>query len=242
MRDRSRIAAVWIAFLLFAQAFPVVSAEPAGESAPPVRDPEHIFQRGVTSWQRLRRQNVVMQERDFSCGAAALATLVRYYWGDDVTERSFLAALDQLLTREEAVDRIKNGLTLTDLRRAAVKTGYQASMGKLEFDKLAESRVPLVVGIKVRGYRHFVVFRGTDGYYVYLADPIRGNIRTPAWEFVNQWQENAILAVAKPGRHLPKDSPLMVSYHEAMLGESNKDVVEKHFLRPPVFFPLPDLP
>ena len=239
MRDRIRIAAVGIAFLLGAGAVPLTLAARAAEPVAPVRDPDHIFRRGVSSWQKLRQQNVVMQKRDYSCGAAALATLVRYYWGDDVSETRFLAALDQILTREEAIDRIKNGLTLTDLRRAAVKTGYQASMGKLEFNKLSESRVPLVVGIKVRGYRHFVVYRGTDGYYVYLADPIRGNIRTPAWEFVSQWQENAILAVAKPGRRLPKDSPLLVSYEEAMVGELNKDVVEKHYLRPPVPFPLP---
>jgi uncharacterized protein len=240
--SRNRWIAACLALLLAACVLPMPCASPAESSAPPVRDPAHIFSRGVTSWQTLKRRNVVMQERDYSCGAAALATLVRYYWGDDVTEQFFLAALDQMLTPEEALDRIKNGLTLTDLRRVAVKTGYRASLGKLEFSKLAESRVPLVVGIKVRGYRHFVVFRGIAGGDVYLADPIRGNIRIPATEFVQQWQEKAILVVAKPGQSLPESSPLRVSYEESMLGEANKDVIEKHFLRPPVPFPLPTLP
>ncbi len=92
-----------------------------------------------------------MQKRDFSCGAAALATLAKYYWGDDVTEDHFLRGLDGLLTREEVVDRIKNGLALTDLKKAADKVGYNASIGRLTFQQLTEAKVPLLVGNHGRG-------------------------------------------------------------------------------------------
>ncbi|MCY2984287.1 MAG: peptidase C39, partial [Planctomycetota bacterium] len=47
----------------------------------PVRDPIRSFQRPVVSWTAIRDQNVVLQQKDFSCGAAALATVLRYYWG-----------------------------------------------------------------------------------------------------------------------------------------------------------------
>ena len=141
-----------------------------------------------------------MQKRDFSCGAAAVATIAHYYWGDNVDEDLFLRALDTILTDEEIEDRIKNGLAMSDLRRAAVIAGYEAVVGKLTFDKLAESKVPLVVGIKPGGHKHFVVYRGTDWVWVYIADPIRGNLRMPIREFVDQWQEKAVLVHRQAGR------------------------------------------
>jgi uncharacterized protein len=209
----------------------------AQDTSPPIRDPEHRIQRAVKTWKELKQQNVVMQRRDFSCGAAALATLIRYYWGDNVSEQTFLLALDKILTPTETRDRIQNGLTITDLRRAAVRTGYQASLGELTFQKLTESKVPLIVGITVRDYKHFVVYRGTDGELVYLADPIRGNIRIPASEFQEQWQENAVLVVAKPDEKIKESSSLSVRFEEIFLGELNKDMVQKTYLKSPVLFP-----
>jgi predicted double-glycine peptidase len=32
-------------------------------------------------------------------------------------------------------------------------------------------------------FDHLVVYRGTDGRYVYMADPIRGNLRVPTTVF-----------------------------------------------------------
>ncbi len=213
--------------------------QPSGENrGGPVRDHQLRLHRHVTSWWELRRQNIVVQKRDYSCGAAALATLIRYYWGDEVTEDLFLRELDKMLTREEALDRIKNGLSLTDLRRVAVRTGYQATMGKLKYEKLAESRVPLIIGITVRDYDHFVVYRGSDDQYVYLADPIRGNIRTPIWEFVGQWQKNAVLAVAKRNTKLKDLTPLTVSQSEMAVGELNAPLVRKNFMPPRIPFPM----
>ena len=73
-----------------------------------------------------------------------------------------LRALDGILTDAEIVDRIKNGLAMSDLRRAAVDVGYQSVVGKTTFEKLKEVKVPVVVGISPEGHDHFVVFRGTD--------------------------------------------------------------------------------
>lgn len=200
------------------------------------RDPERRFQQDVCDWKELKRQNIVMQKHDYSCGAAALATVIKYYWGDDVGEEYFLRMILQTLTVAEIQDRVKNGLTLTDLRLAAVKGGYQATIGRLTFEKLTNSKVPLVVGITFRGFDHFVVFRGWDGYYVYLADPIRGNVRIPAWEFVEQWQKNAVLVVAKPGADVRETSPLTVTDCEKMMGETTRATIRRNALQPPTIF------
>src|SRR3990170_3795225 len=73
----------------------------------PIRDGEHQFQLKVPNYVAIRQRNIVMQQRDFSCGAACLATICRYYWGDDVTEDKVLTTLDLMLTAEETEDRIK---------------------------------------------------------------------------------------------------------------------------------------
>lgn len=208
----------------------------------PARDGKHQFQRYVCSWQQLKRQNVVMQRRDYSCGAAALATLVRYYWGDQVNELTFLKELDKLLTPEEVADRIKNGLSITDLKRAAVSKGYLAKLGKLPFDKLVESKVPLIVGVTIEGYDHFVVYRGWDGHYVYLADPIQGNVRVHTCDFGKQWQKNAILVVAKKGEKVKEVSPLSVRGNEIALGSVNWQHIRSRAIKfPPSSVPVPPI-
>jgi hypothetical protein len=98
---------------------------------PPVRDPERRFQLRVRNYVALKQRNIVMQQQDYSCGAACLATVAKYYWGDDADERLFLEALDEILTEEEIADRIENGLSMADLRRVAVAVGYQAVVGNL---------------------------------------------------------------------------------------------------------------
>ena len=104
---------------------------------------------------------------------------------------------------------------------------YQASIGKLDFQKLQESKIPLIVGIIVEGYDHFVVVRGTDGIYVYLADSARGNIRVLKEDFLKQWQKNLALVVVKPGVDPNRVSPLAVRPDEMSLGELNRLFVRR---------------
>jgi predicted double-glycine peptidase len=191
----------------------------------PVRDPDHVFSQRVWSWKELRTRNIVMQRRDYSCGAAALATMARYYLGDSVDEDYFLDILDELLTREEIVDRIKNGLALSDLRRAADKAGYEAVVTKLTFEKLADAKVPLLVGITEGEYKHFVVYRGTNFRWVYLADPIRGHIRLTPNEFNRQWQKNLALAISKPDQDVPKTHGLSLTEGDLFWGETSDQLL-----------------
>lgn len=192
----------------------------------PVRDSPRTFQAFPKNARQLRVEGVVLQERDFSCGAAALSTVLRYQWGGRETETDILRALILTLPQAEMLERIENGLSLTDLRRLAAAFGYQAVLGRLPLEKLRESKIPLIVGITVRGYNHFVVFRGMDDKYVYTADPAMGKMRLPIGEFEKQWQRNAVLVVIKPGADLTKPSGLMATDDEKSLG-----VVTRRFLQ-----------
>lgn len=166
-----------------------------------------------------------MQKRDYSCGAAALATLIQYYIGDSMNEDVILRVLDELLTFEEVKDRIENGLAMSDLRKAAVKLSYQSVVAQMSLEQLFDSKVPLIVGITENEFKHFVVYRGTDYRYVYLADPIRGNIRILIHDFAHQWQKNLALAVAKPGVPPRLVSPLSLTDRDIFLGQTNDQLI-----------------
>jgi predicted double-glycine peptidase len=80
----------------------------AAEGSPPVR-----------SMLEIRRERVTIQNWDLSCGAAALATLLRYQFGEPVTEKQIARAL---MSRSEYVGhpelvQAREGFSLLDLKR-----------------------------------------------------------------------------------------------------------------------------
>ena len=219
------------------------TASAAHAQRAPVRDDKHITRQYVWSWKELKTRNIVMQKRDFSCGAAALATVMRYYWNDtseNATEDKLIEYLGQVLTAADIRDRIENGLTMTDLEKIANKAGYDAAMVKGTFSDLAGAESPVIVGLTIGEYKHFVVVRGVYGPWVYLADPIRGNLRVRASTFVQQWQEGAMLAIAPEGAtDLPETSRLAVRPAELTPAYLNYQAIQKSHLHPkPVTWPF----
>lgn len=146
--------------------------------------------RPLRSMKDLRDQNVVKQRFDFSCGAAALATLLRYGFGESVTEGQILDGLFDLPSEDEKAIRRRTGFSLLDLQRVAQMRGYAAEGFRLEPAQLPMLGGPVIVFIEPRGYKHFAVLRGIRGDRVYLADPSRGNIRMPMHTFLDTWLQN----------------------------------------------------
>lgn len=160
----------------------------------------------AVSMKAQRDQNVVKQRFDFSCGAAALATLLRYAFGDPVTEREILAQLFGLLSEEEKTLARSTGFSLLHLQRVAQARGYNAQGFRMEPGQLGRLNGPVLVFIQPRGYKHFAVLRGLRADRVHLADPSRGNIRMPAHAFLDDWlQEDnkGIIFVVEPTTGLP---------------------------------------
>ena len=158
------------------------------------------------SMKDLRDQDVVKQRFDFSCGSAALATLLRYGFGENVTEDRILDGLFDLPSEAEKADRRRTGFSLLDLQRVAQAQGYDAQGFRLEPDQLPMLGGPVIVFIEPRGYKHFAVLRGVRGNRVYLADPSRGNIRMPMYTFLDTWLQDdgkGIIFVIEPKSGLP---------------------------------------
>lgn len=147
--------------------------------------------RPVRSLLEFRRNNVVMQEWDLSCGAAALTTLLRYQHGLNLTEKEVASSL---IKRKEYIDnpdllKIKQGFSLLDLKRYVDKIGYPGfGYGRLELENLIKL-APLLVPVRLEGYNHFVVFRGVAGKRVLLADPAWGNRILSTERFLDAWMD-----------------------------------------------------
>ncbi len=145
--------------------------------------------RAVKSLLEMRRENVVVQEWDLSCGAAALTTILNYQHGDPVTEREVALSL---IDREEYISQpelvvIRQGFSLLDLKRFVDARGYKGvGLGKMTLENLVE-RAPVIVPISTHGYNHFVVFRGIVGNRVVLADPAWGNRTMLTAKFERAW-------------------------------------------------------
>ncbi len=211
-----RIGALLLSTLVLSMGESIAQSDGA-----PVRDRARLFQKTVQNWKSIQHKNIVMQRREYTCGAAVLATMIRYYWKENISEHKLLRDLDEMLSQEDIADRLVNGLTITDLRQLAVRNGFLATIGRLSFKQLTESKIPLIVAIKTNEYMHFVIFREFDGQWVYLADPARGNIRIPAAQFTQEWQKNTVLVVIKKGGQPDPSSPLHVDDRELLVGDTS---------------------
>lgn len=155
------------------------------------------------SMKDLRDQNLVRQVQDYSCGAAALATLLTYGLNDPTTEEQVLADLFAQLSGDDVTSRQKTGFSLLDMQMVAQRRGYKAQAFRLAAQDLAQLTGPVIVFIEPQGYKHFAVLRGVRGDRVFLADPSRGNVRMPAYQFLQTWlgkEGTGIIFVVEPIR------------------------------------------
>ena len=123
------------------------------------------------SYRELKFRTVVRQEYDFSCGSAAVATLLTYEFKRPTTEDEAFKAMWK--TGDQAKIK-KEGFSLLDIKRYLASIGYEADGYRLTLERLAELRLPAIVLIQTGGYRHFVVVKGIEGGYVLIGDPARG--------------------------------------------------------------------
>ena len=133
----------------------------------------------VQSLLEIRQNRVVVQQWDLSCGAAALATILKY----------------------------QQGFSLLDLKRFVDERGYNGvGLGHLDVDDLVEY-APIIVPISVHAYRHFVVFRGILNDRVLLADPAFGNRKMSRSRFEKAWL--ALPEVGRVGFYVERTDSLI---------------------------------
>jgi len=130
---------------------------------------------------------VVRQTSDYSCGAAALATLLTHDLGDPTTEGAIIGTILEALAPDQAALRQQMGFSLLDLQRAARKRGYAAWGFRLPSAALERLRGPMIVALRPPGREHFAVLRGAHDGLVRLADPARGWVTWARQDFLGAW-------------------------------------------------------
>jgi predicted double-glycine peptidase len=138
----------------------------------------------VTSWRDIPFRTVVRQQHDFSCGSAALATLLTYQYNRPTTEPDAFTAMFKV--GDQAKIR-KVGFSLLDMKNYLDAHGFQANGYRLTLDDIAKRGQPVIALIDLGAYRHFVVIKGVAGDQVLVGDPALGLKTYKAADFKKVW-------------------------------------------------------
>jgi len=184
-----RVAPALLSALLVAG----LALPPEGAALPPsLRAADLARTPALISLTERRWQRVVTQQYDYSCGSAALATLLTYHYELPRDEASIFEAMyaagDQRLIRSE-------GFSMLDLKRYLDNLGLQADGFRMDLDQLAAIGVPAIALVNTNGYRHFVVIKGVYGDEVVVGDPAGGMAVVPRALMESIW--NGILLAAR---------------------------------------------
>jgi len=149
-----------------------------------VRAAGGVFNVPITSLKEARFKRVIKQEYDFSCGSAALATLLSYHYETPVNETAVF--IDMFNVGDQG--RIKKyGFSLLDMKQYLAAHDLRADGVRVDLVKLMEIGVPAIALIETQGYKHFVVVKGMRGDRVLVGDPARGTRTIPREKFALLW-------------------------------------------------------
>ena len=148
----------------------------------------------------------VRQEHDFSCGAAAVATLLTHHYARATSEsevfRYMWQAGDQ--KRIRAV-----GFSLLDMKRFLNARGYAADGYRITLGQLTRVATPAIALVSTQGYRHFVVIQGVSADEVLISDPAAGARALPRRE-LEAIRDPVLLVI--PPHATQSTSPLLASW------------------------------
>lgn len=153
-----------------------------------------IVTKQVQSMRELRFADLVRQETDFSCGAAALATVLRYGYRRNVTEKDVLEGMMAISDPEVVRQR---GFSLLDMKRYVKQLGMRGRGYRVGMKGVKLLKIPTIILLDIRGYKHFVVLKKVVGDDVFLADPALGNKVIPISELENNWNGIAFAVIGR---------------------------------------------
>lgn len=146
----------------------------------------------VTSLKQARFQATTRQQFDFSCGSAALATLLTHHYGYPVSEKS---VFEEMFTRGDQEKIRREGFSLLDMKNYLNAHQFQGDGFELPLDKLLESGLPAIVLISEKTYQHFVVIKGMRHGRILLGDPSSGTRAVSRSHFERLWVNRLLFVI-----------------------------------------------
>ena len=155
---------------------------------------------GVMSWWDIPFRSIVRQRYDFSCGSAAIATMLTYHYGRPTGEREVFAQMwqsgDQTRIREV-------GFSMLEMKNYLDSVGYRTEGVRLTISELAQVRRPVIVLLDLNGFKHFVVVKGIGRGRVLVGDSVLGLTQYELDDFGAMWNNVALAVLNPPSRERP---------------------------------------
>jgi predicted double-glycine peptidase len=146
----------------------------------------------VTTFAERRFKTIYKQQYDFSCGSAALASLLTYHYDDTVDEQSVFTDMYQNGDQQKIQ---KQGFSLLDIKQYLERRGYRSDGFKINLDQLVNANVPALTIINNNGYLHFVIIKGVNNEEVLVGDPALGIKALPRDEFEKMWERRILFLI-----------------------------------------------
>ena len=144
-------------------------------------------------YQYYKYKHIVHQAFDYSCGSAALTTVLQYHLGLAVTEQQAMEGMLAHGEREKIIER--RGFSLLDMKRYVATLGSDSGGFRADMNDLAKLGEPAIVPIDYAGFKHFVVVKGIRDGKVFIADPSAGNIAFSTHEFAGLWDKGTLFVI-----------------------------------------------
>ncbi|WHR58790.1 putative pilus system C39 family peptidase FilB [Acinetobacter haemolyticus] len=141
-------------------------------------------------------RGIVRQAYDYSCGSAALTTLLNGYAGLSLTEQQTMSGLLQYGEYQRIIER--RSFSLLDMKRFVTALGLNSGGYRGQFSDLIALKQPAIVPITYAGFKHFVVYKAYKDGRVYVADPALGNISFDETRFKEVWDNNTLFLIDVP--------------------------------------------
>ncbi|GAD88562.1 MULTISPECIES: C39 family peptidase [Vibrio] len=134
----------------------------------------------VKSYKETLFGDVYLQQYDFSCGSAALASLLHFHYQRPIKEQQIFKVMYDK-GNKEVIN--KKGFSLLDMKFYLQSIGLKSDGFKLSLNKIRDIGVPGITLVNFEGYMHFVVIKGITKDKVILGDPSRGTLIMSIEEF-----------------------------------------------------------
>lgn len=144
-------------------------------------------------------RGIVRQAYDYSCGSAALTTLLNGYVGTQLNEQQTMSGLLRYGEYDRIIER--RSFSLLDMKRFVAALGMESGGYRGEFSDLVKQGQPAIVPISYAGFKHFVVYKAYKNGRVYVADPALGNISFDEERFKEVWENNTLFLINVAPQH-----------------------------------------
>ncbi|GCB06021.1 C39 family peptidase [Ralstonia sp. SET104] len=179
-------------------------------------DNEMPLRKPVKSMAELRYRNVMRQQQDFSCGAAAVGTLLRYGYGIDIDERNIITDMMKVSDPKQVAEQ---GFSMLDMRNYVQTLNFRGRGYRVDMTALRDLAIPVIVLLNLNGYQHFVVVKRAAQGRVFIADPALGNRIMQEWEFAPAW--NGLVFAIVGEKSVQADSGLLQTNAPSLRAREN---------------------